>query len=944
MKHIHIKFIFCSILTLLAFMPVKSQEMLQNESDSISSNDLVQLAFRKVSQRDLLGGISVIDINELTKKNYNTYSLDNIQGYIGGWNGNSLWGMDSHLVLVDGVPRDINNVIPAEIEQMTFLKGASAVVLYGSRAAKGVIHITTKRGKIAPFAVEVRANTGFHVAKSYPEYLGSAEYMSLYNEARTNDGLGALYSSTDIYNFGSGNNPYRYPDVNFYSSDYIKKAHNRSDVSAEISGGNQRARFYTNVGFYNIGDVFKFGEAKKNHTNRLNIRGNVDLSLNDEITAYVNANVSFYNARGANSENSYWADASTFRPNRVSPLIPLSYIDTNAANAWQLLGNSSNIIDGKYFLAGTQSDMTNVFGDYYAAGYSTFTSRQFQFDTGINFDLHKVLKGLSFHTQFSIDYATSYVTSYDNEYATFAPHWSNYGGEDVIVDLTKYNNDKKSGNQNISGSTSNQTIYFSGQFNYNNTFKRDHNVSAMLIASGYQQTYSGEYHRTSNVNLALQGAYNYQQKYYADFGSAIIHSAKLAPGHRNAFSPSLTLGWRLSNENFLKNSPIVDDLLFSVSGSVLNTDLGINDYFLYEGSFNQADGAWWGWRESVSLHSTNSKRGTNKDLTFIKRKELSVNLKASLLKKKLTADASFFINTLDGQLITPSTLFPNYFFTYYPDASFIPQLNYNNDRRMGFDFNVNYNKRINQVDFKLGVSGTYYTTKATRRSEINMDEYQNRQGRPVDGIWGLQSLGFFENEEDIASSPEQVFGGTIKPGDLKYVDQNGDNIIDQKDVVYLGRGGWYGAPFTLGVNLTAKWKNFTFFALGTGAFGGHAMKNNSYHWVSGENKYSDVVRGRWTEETKGMATYPRLTTQSGTNNFRDSDFWMYKTNAFRLSKIQITYDFTESFFRNSFIKGLSVYVNGSNLLTISKERKLLEMNVGSAPQTRFYNLGLKATF
>ena len=98
MKHIHIKFIFCSILTLLAFMPVKSQEMLQNESDSISSNDLVQLAFRKVSQRDLLGGISVIDINELTKKNYNTYSLDNIQGYIGGWNGNSLWGMDSHLV------------------------------------------------------------------------------------------------------------------------------------------------------------------------------------------------------------------------------------------------------------------------------------------------------------------------------------------------------------------------------------------------------------------------------------------------------------------------------------------------------------------------------------------------------------------------------------------------------------------------------------------------------------------------------------------------------------------------------------------------------------------------------------------------------------------------------------------------------------------------------
>ncbi|GAE81924.1 TonB-dependent receptor [Bacteroides reticulotermitis JCM 10512] len=215
----------------------------------------------------------------------------------------------------------------------------------------------------------------------------------------------------------------------------------------------------------------------------------------------------------------------------------MSYLDEHALAARDLLNNTSNIIDGKYFLGGTQSDLTNVFGNYYAAGYNKFTSRQFQFDAGVNIDLAKVLKGLSFQTQFSIDYATSYNTSYNNEYSTYAPTWSNYGGKEVIVGLTKYNNDKKSGVQNISGSTDNQTIAFSGQFNYQNTFATDHNVSAMLIASGYQQTYSGKYHRTSNVNMGLQLGYNYRNTYYADFGGAAIHSAKLLRDIARHFHP-----------------------------------------------------------------------------------------------------------------------------------------------------------------------------------------------------------------------------------------------------------------------------------------------------------------------------------------------------------------------------------------------------------------------
>lgn len=946
MKKTNIRFILCMMIAFSSLQTIEAKKSSDSITDSLKKADpLVQVAYRKVLQSNLMGGVSVVDVEELLKKNYNTYSLDNMQGYIGGWNGNSLWGMDDYLVLIDGVPRDANNVMPTEIDKITFMKGASAVVLYGSRGAKGVISITTKRGQIGDRKVSVRANTGYNVAKSYPKYLGSAEYMTLYNEALTNDGLAGpntSFSAEDIYNHGSGLNPYRYPDVNFYSSDYLKKAYNRSDVTAEISGGNDRSQFYTNISYYNVGDYFKFGQAKDNSLDRLNVRGNIDIKVNEFIKASVNANATFYNARTAKGD--YWDSAAVLRPNRVSPLIPISFIEKNDVNSLTLINNTLNIIDGKYFLGGTQQDLTNIFANYYAAGYNKYTSRQFQFDTKIDFDLRKVLQGLSFNTMFAVDYATTYNTSFDNTYSVFVPTWSNYNGVDVISGLGKFGVDKKSGAQNISGSSNRQTIAFSGQLNYNTVINDVHNISAVLVGAGYQRTESEVYHRTTNANLGLMVSYNYANKYFADLGAAEVHSARLAEGNRNAFSPSATLGWKLKNENFLANATAVDELTLSASGSILNTDMDIENYYMYESNYNQAGGAWWGWYDGASERSTNSVRGANKDLTFIKRKEFSVNASTSLFKNTVSANASFFINSMEGLIIRPATIYPSYFSTYYPEASFIPYTNFNNNKRTGFDVNVNYKKRIGAVDFNLGVAATYYSSEATKRDENYQYDYQNRTGKQIDGVWGLETLGFFGDAQDVTNSPAQKFGGIIKPGDLKYVDQNNDNVIDEKDEVYLGRGGWYGAPLTLGVNLTAKYKSFTFFALGTGGYGAVAMKNSSYYWAYGSRKYSENVRGRWTEETKETATYPRLTTLTGANNFRNSDFWLYKTDRFNLAKIQISYDLPKSVLENGILKEVSAYISGSNLLTVSKEREVLELNTTSEPQARFYNVGVKVVF
>ncbi len=940
----HNKYIALSALLGLAVsMPASAQI----DADTAQVN----VAFRKMAKEDIMGGVSSLNYRELMDKNYNTYSLDNMQGYVAGYNGAGMWGYTDQLVLIDGVPRDANNVLPAEIEEITFLKGAQAVVLYGSRAAKGAVLITTKRGRVNDgISVKVNANTGWNVAKAYPEYLGSAEYMTLYNEARVTDGMEPI-SSDVIYNYASGENPYRYPNVDFYSSDYIKKAYNRSDASIEIEGGNDRAKFYSNVSYYRYGDYLKFGEAKNNYTDRFNVRGNVDMRINQYITAYVNANATYYNARTAVSNQKdgdntldYWGVAARWRPNRVSPLIPVSYLDPNATQPQAALTSSNNIIGGKFLAAGTSdADWTNIFADYYAAGKSTWHSRQFQFDAGVNADLSSVLQGLSFHAMVGVDYATSYTTSYNNDYATFEPSWSNYNGPDLILNLDNHNRvDKKSGVQNMGGSTDNQTIAFNAHFDYNRTFADVHNVSAILLANGYQQSKSGEYHRVSNANLGLQLSYNFSKTYYADVALATPWSSRLPEGNRAGLSASGTLGWRLSNEAFMQNSPF-DDLTISVSGSNLKTDLGIDDYYMYLGTYQS--GGWFDWNGLTGFSLYQSKRGGNSDFGYIKRKEFSANLHAELLQRSLSLDASFFLSTLDGGIITAANQLPSYFKVYYPESSFLSYLNYDKDKRSGFDLALKYKKNFGDFGFEAGANLTYYTTKATKRDDNNYaDKYQYREGKALDALWGYECLGFFKDDADIANSPEQKLGATPKPGDLKYKDQNNDGVIDDKDQVDLGKGGWYGAPTTLGVNLTFKYKSFTLFMLGVGGFGGHAFKNNSYWWIAGDSKYSSVVRNRWTEATAATATYPRLHAQSGANNNTNSSFWKYSTSRFDLAKVQLTYDLPKSVLGDCFVKGLSVYASGNSLLTIAKEREILEMNVGSAPQSRFYNFGLKVAF
>lgn len=914
-----------------------------NEIILTKNNDKenVQVAFKKVQEKDLLGGVSYVNVEEILKKNYTTYSLDGLSAFVGGFNGN-IWGNGGYLVLVDGFPREAGTILPTEIEQVSFLKGVSAVALYGSRAAKGVIYITSKKGAIQKQQINVRVDAGIDVPKSFPKYLGSAEYMHYYNQARMNDGLAPLYSDETIYNHAQGTNPFRYPNVDYYSSQYLKKFSNRYDANIEIKGGNKVAQYYTTVNFSRAGDLINFGEAKNNNNNRFNVRGNVDLAINDNISCTIGTNAIYYTGRGVNTN--YWNSAATARPNRFTPLIPIDFIEEGDEASHILINNSNYLIGGKYLLGGTTSDLNNSIAAIYAGGHNTYINRQFQFNTGIDAKLNSFIDGLSFHSKFAVDYETSYNQTYNSAYAVYEPQWNTYAGFDQITSFTKLGDDAKSGIENISNSAYRQTIAFSGQFDYVKKLNGVHNISGMLIANGFQQSISAVYHRISNANLGLNLSYNYANRYYVEFNEALVHSAKFAETKRNATSPTLSLGWRLSEENFLKNSSVLDNLKITASAGILNTDLDVSNYYLYQSIYTQTDGAWYSWRDGSLNRSTDSRRGENLALTYAKKEEFNLGLEASFLNKLVTFNGSFYANRIKDIVINPTVLYPSYFTTSFPNTSFIPYVNHDSDNRIGFDFNLSLNKKVGQVDFSLGITGNYYNTKATKRAEENFDDqYRFRQGKSIDGIWGLQNEGFYVDQLDIDNHASTTWT-PVKPGDIKYKDQNGDGIIDFKDEVYLGKAGWYGAPFTGGVNLTAKWKDLTFFALVTGQFGAYAMKNSSYFWIDGEDKYSVLVRDSWTVDNQATAKYPRLTTNSNDNNYRSSDFWLYSTDRIDLAKVQISYDLPKKLIQNTFINELGFYMSGANLLTLSPERETMDLNIGGSPRTRFFNLGVKALF
>lgn len=898
------------------------------ENDNSNKNYMVNLINRQVNIKDLPGAITVINVEDYINQDYSLTAQDGNAGRLAGLLGtNNIWGMENALILIDGIPRDINDITFNEIEQVTVLKGVNAVAIYGAQGAKGAILITSRRGKVGPTKVTVRANKGISAPITLPKFLGAADYMTLYNEGRRNDGIPALYTDAQIAGSRSGNK-YRYPSTDFYSSEFVKSTTNTTDVNTGFTSGNETAKFYTNVGWSSNTSLLKLGEGDNEKNNRFNIRGNVDVKLSNRITTSLDVSAVLNDNR--TGLGNFFGAAATTLPNRYTPLIPIA--NTAWGTARNTANQSRNIINGQYILGGAQDIVTNPFADLLVGGYQKTVRRSFQLTQKINVDLGSILPGLYLKTRLNVDFVNSYVQSINNTYSVYAPTWN--ATQDSITALAKFGNDSRTGNENINNTAQTINKGLLAQLGYEKSINNAHNISAVIIGYGNMGTISGVAQASTFANATFEAKYNYKHKYWVDFTGGVSNSTKLSTTSRSAFSPTVNLGWLISSEKFMAKSKIVDMLKLSASAGSLNTDLDLADYYLYDNRYN-ANGGGYQWNENTySAQAYVSFAGANPNLKFAKRKEISATLQGTFFKDLFDLQATFFSTTMDDLPTQRFSQYPNFY------TQFIPYSNYNANKYTGVDFAVGVRRTLGKVNLNVGLTGTYVKATALKRDELFADSYQNRTGKDVSAIFGLVNKGFFADQADIAASPAQAFGA-VQPGDIKYVDQNGDNIINERDEVQIGRTL---APMTFGLNLSASYKNFTLFVRGTGSAGGSALRNNNYFWADGDDKYSEVVLNRWTPATANTATFPRLSSLTNNNNFRNSDFWMYKTTNLVLNKVQITYHMPSTVLGDSFVKNLNIYVIGSNLYNFSGQRDIMTLNIGSAPQMRNFFLGCTANF
>ena len=888
-------------------------------------NDLVRIAFGKVKKGDLVNAVSVLDPKELRRFD-NTQSISSaLTGLVPGMLGNAnIRGIGTPMYVVDGLPRDISTINLSEVEQISVLKDINSSILYGNDAVSGVVLITTKRGQ--PFKKQVNANAYYGISRpsALPKYLSSPDYMELYNEARLNDGLGIQYSPEIINQYRTGNK-YRYPSIDYYSSEYLKSVRPFSRAMVDFSGGNNVATYYSNIGWTQTGSLYNFGEGKSLKSNVFNVRGNIDLKVNRWIKSAMDAVIVLNNNN--TPTGNYFSNAATLRPNLFSPLLPISLIDPENA----ILKGHKNDIDGTYLLGGTAAYPTNPIAAGYSGGDNRNVQRTFSFNNRIDFDMSRSVPGLAFHTNLSFDYFTLYDQFVSNTYAAYAPVWS--ATEDKITGITKFGEDVRTGTQNVGNASYRRRIGFYGLLDYDRTFNEVHHLSGSMLAYLTSDKVQTDLQGNKNANLGLRLAYGFKNKYLVDFSGAFVNSVKLPEGNRTALSPSLGVAWMVSSEDFMSSASFVDYLKLRLSAGLMNSDNGIPGYFNYDERYGASGSyAWYeGTRTRAGVIPVN---GGNSGLAFEKRNELNLGLESMLFKNRLSVNANVFTSVYSDQITRPQTIYPSYYTTY------IPYRNFEENSSRGAELGLSYREHWGDFSLVFGANVLYATSKVKVRDELYSESYRNRTGQPVDAMFGLAADGLFASKDDIASHEIQAFG-TVKPGDIKYVDQNGDGIIDANDEVRIGRSQ---APLSYGLNLRLSYKKLTLFARGNGRMGSDGMLSNNYFWVDGDDKYSDYILNRWTESTATTATLPRLSSIANTNNYRNSDFWLYRDNYFTVDRLQLTYEFPVQLTNKINMKALSVFVDASNLVMISKYRHIKELNIGTEPQYRLYSLGLNVSF
>lgn len=829
--------------------------------------------------------------------------------------------------VVDGMPVYITQLQldPEEIESMTFIRDIADKALLGSRAADGVLYITTRRGQTRGRSIRVGFESGVSVVDRFPEWVDGVEYARLQNQARINSGYLPPYSNEAIENYARKDpNDLTHPNVDYRTMMFKDtKPYYKANVS--IDGGTQKLQYSAYIGYAGEGDIYKVGD--KADFNRVNVR----TYLKAAVTQDLSIDLGFGGGLSFRRQPRYGYGSSSATEFENA----LSDVTSVPAIAFPLVVSHDEETGNKIYGVNT-TYKDNPYASLTENGFSTERGRSGVVNATISYDLHALIKGLRFQSYVGLNLFNMNRIGKNPDYT--AVIYDPATGEST---KTTHEGTQVSGKSSM-GKWTHQGLFLHERLSYEYQ-NDDHRVGASATWWLESIDRTGNSVRERQVSLIGTLDYAFRGKYLFQAVVNYAGSPMFAPGRRFEVFPSLGVGWVVSEEGFMQGVKWIDYLkVRGQAGMIGYGSFGSQD--LYEDNYTKSAGIKFGpyttgyqWIGSTNANqsyvNTISRLG-NPDLTWEKRKEFTVGIDAALFGNRLSVEANYYNILRDGIITEMSGTLPG----LYGMDKIDTYENYNRIRYQGWEAALYWSDRAGDFQYTVGGSLTTSRGKYLRYNESVVYDYQKVTGTATGSYRGYVCIGKFTSKEEIEASPRQLFDGEVQIGDLKYADLNNDKLIDSNDTKVIGNTN---PKLDYAVSINLRYRNFDFTIVGTGRTSFDTALTNKYFW----NGWSTGTYSHFVRDNIG-GDYPRLAYVKATNNFQSSTFWLRDGGFFKIQNIELGYNVR--FRGRSAVKGLRVFVRGANLCTISGIEDVDPENINAGvtayPLYRTFTAGFKFTF
>jgi len=843
------------------------------------------------------------------------------------------------LILVDGIESTFSRINPEDVEQFSILKDAAATAVYGVRGANGVILITTKQGVIGKPKVSVNAQVRMHQPLKFPHPLGAYDYAVLYNEAIKNQtGKDGPYTEDDLKHWQLHDDPYGHPDVDWYD-EVVKDHFLEEQYIANVTGGTEAVKYYVSGEYNHAGGPWNAPSYNENDYKRYNLRTNFDFKFTPTTNLSVKLNgrlesrgdVNYGESTGQRYYGSFWYGILTSSPIAAPIYNPNGTYAHGNAQKWNLRAILNE------------------------GGYRTRLSNGLDASLNLNQKLDFILRGLSARLMYGSIFSSGsrkVVNPEDpadlwdynattNTYTKFytAPAYS------IAID-----------NSNLPYAGRTQMEF---ALNYEKLIAKKHKVTAMAVAMQTKSTSSSDL-PVAHRGVSGRVTYDFMSKYLAEINMGYNGSDRFSKGHRYALFPAVSVGWVLTEENFMKNIPILNFWkLRGTYGTAGNDKIGSSYSYLYLYSFNTTSGPYAYQNEVYNFGVTPAQQtgmveGTlgNDRVSWEIAKKANIGTDIKLWKNKISLSADVFREKRDNILAVRQDV-P----AQTGLSSRLPAQNVGKVTNKGYEFEMSYHDKVGNFDYGLGGTYTFARSNIDYQAEApQLYPWLYRTGHPIGQPFGYVWTGKFYDTGDLTNPDIPKPAGTVYPGDLMFEDLNGDGKIDGNDVKAIG---YPSIPEIIyGFNINAGFKGFYLDIFWQGAEHISSRYNNELRYEFYNNNVLPIHLDRWVYDpsrgldTRATAKYPSLIPGGSPQTQATSTFQVLNSAFLRLKTAEFGYYFPKKLINKLQMSDLKIFLSGSNLLTFDKIGYLdPEYNFDSTgnrgnsyPQTKFYAVGINITF